>query len=177
MRTLCSKLLIGLTILSILACSTHEVDTAEGWCEQINGEDLDKKYRPAWAIEFSVSFNGDAIRDDYAGMLNTLYLENAKGRIPRMAWRVGTELHLVNPSSLFVVEPEKFIEEWKAGIDKAKAYTHEDPVDNCLYGTVAGLFDSLHIHSMTADALGIEWTDDVTVIMTDREKRLGENRL
>ena len=177
MRTLFSKLLIGLTILTILACSTHEIDTAEGWCDQINGKDLDKKYRPAWAIEFSVRFNGDAIRDDYAGMLNTLYLENAEGRIPRMAWRVGTELHLVNPSSLFVVEPERFIENWRAGIELAKIHGHKDPDLTCKFGTVTSLFDSLHIHSTTSDPLGKEWDDDVTVLMTDREKRLGKDRL
>jgi hypothetical protein len=170
-------LLIVITVFAIMGCSNHEVDTVEEWCEQINGVDLEDKYLPAWAIIFSVSFNGDAIRDDYAKMLNTMYMEKAEGRMPRMSWREGTALHLINLSSLFVVEPEKFIDEWRAGIEKAKAFAHEDPVDTCIYGTVASLFDSLHIHSMTPDALGKEWTDDVTVIMTDREKRFGEKRL
>ena len=177
MKTLCSKLLVVLSILTILACSTHEVDNTEGWCALINGEDLDKKYRPAWAIEFSVSFNGEAIREDFTDMLNTRYLENANGRIPRMAWRVGTELHLVNPSSLFEIEPEKFIEEWRAGLELAKKYGHEDPTENCLFGTATTLFDSLHIHSMTPDASGKEWTDSETVLLTDRENRSFPNRL
>ena len=94
-----------------------------------------------------------------------------------MSWREGTALHLANPSSLFVVEPEKFIEEWRAGLELAKVYGHKDPVSNCLFGSATSLFDSLHIHSMTSDALGKEWDDDVTVLMTDREKRLGKDRL
>ena len=32
------------------------------WCEQITGVDLEKKYVPFWAVLFSVSFDGDAIR-------------------------------------------------------------------------------------------------------------------
>jgi len=177
MKTLCSKLVIGISILTILACSTHEIDNTEGWCALINGEDLDKKYRPAWAIEFSVSFNSEAIRDDFAGMLNTRYLENANGRISRMAWRVGAELHLVNPSSLLAVEPEKFIEEWRAGLELAKAYGHEDPAENCLFGTATGLFDSVHIHAMTPEASDQEGTDSATVLLTDRENRSFPNRL
>ena len=76
-----------------------------------------------------------------------------------------------------MIEPEKVIEEWRQGIELDKERKHTDPVNICLYGTITSLFDSLHIHSMESDALGRNWTDKVTVIHTDREKRLGKNRL
>ncbi|MDY7035949.1 MAG: hypothetical protein SV375_07280 [Thermodesulfobacteriota bacterium] len=161
----------------ILGCAEHKVDTFQEWCEQISGEDLDEKYRPFWAVIFGVSFDADAIRDDYTEFLNKLHLEKVNNRAPKMAWREGTELHLVNLSSLMVVEPEKIIEEWKNGIELSKQYKHTDPATKCFYGTLTSLFDSLHIHSMESNAFGKNWTGKVTVILTDREERLGKDRL
>lgn len=171
------KLLPVIIALLFVGCADHKVDTFQEWCEQISGEDLDEKYRPFWAVIFSVSFDGDAIRDDYTESLNKLQLEKVENRAPKMAWREGTELHLVNLSSLLVIEPEKIIEEWKRGIGLSNQYKHTDPAKKCLYGTLTSLFDSLHIHSMKSDAFGKNWTDKVTIIPTDREKRLGKDRL
>jgi hypothetical protein len=39
------------------------------------------------------------------------------------------------------------------------------------------LFDSIHIHTMESDPLGRKWTDEVTVIPTGREERLGDKAL
>ena len=160
-----------------VGCAHHKVDTFPKWCEQLEGVDLEKKYRPFWALVFYVSYDGDGIRDDYTAFLNKALLEKVENRAPRMAWREGTTLHLVNLSSLLVIEPEKVIEEWREGINKSKANKLNDQGPLCLYGTLTSLFDSLHIHSMKCDALGVNWTDKVTVIPTDREKRLGKNRL
>lgn len=171
------KILFVGVICIILGCAEHKVDTFQEWCEQISGEDLDEKYRPFWALIFGVSFDGDAIRDDYTEFLNKVHLEKVNNRAPKMAWREGVELHLVNLSSLMVVEPEKIIEEWRNGIELSKQYKHTDPESKCLYGTLTSLFDSLHIHSMQSDVFGKNWTDKVTVIPTDREKRLGKDRL
>jgi hypothetical protein len=168
------------TIIFLLFCSgcaEHKVDTFQEWCEQISGVDLDEKYRPFWAVIFGVSFNGDTIRDDYAEFLNKLHLEKVGNRAPKMAWRKGTELHLVNLSSLLVVEPKTIIEEWGKGIELSKEYKHTDPTAECLYGTLTSLFDSLHIHSMQSDTFGKKWTEEVTVILTDREQLLGKDRL
>ena len=126
---------------------------------------------------FSVSFDGDAIRNDFTAFLNKTHLEKVQNRAPKMAWRDGTELHLVNLSSLLVIEPKKVIEEWRQGIELDKEHKHTDPANICLYGTITSLSDSLHIHSMESDALGLKWTDKVTVIRTDREKRLGKKWL
>lgn len=169
---LCLLLAAGLT-----SCSEHRVDSFSEWCEQITGVDLEKKYAPYWAVLFSVSFDGDAIRDDFVKFLNDNYMEKVQNRVPRMAWREGTELHLVNLSSLLVIEPEKVIAEWRSGIEKAKRYEPDDKGSACLYGTVTSLFDGLHIHSMKSDAVGRNWTDDVTVIPTDRKERLGDKVL
>lgn len=171
------KILLPLLTLFILGCSEHRVDTFPEWCEQITGVDLQKKHASFWAVIFSISFDGDAIREDYTAFLNKTHLEKVQNRAPKMAWRRGTELHLVNLSSFLVIEPEKVIEEWRRGIELAKEHKHTDPADICLYGTLASMFDSLHIHSMEADALGVKWTDNVTVIPTDRGKRLGNKRL
>ena len=171
------KLFVILLIILVAGCSDHKVDTFPEWCEQIKGIDLERKYRPFWAIIFSVSFNGDAIRDDYVSFLNKAYLKKVQDRAPKMVWREGTALHLLNLSILLVIDPEVFIDEWKKGIDLFKEFKHTNPTDICLYGTLTSLFDSLHIHSMEPDALGIMWKDTVTVIQTDREKKLGKNRL
>ena len=171
------KICLVIIAFSIFGCAEHRVDTFQEWCEQISGEDLDEKYRPFWAVIFSVSFDGDAIRDDYTEFLNKLHLEKVGNRAPKMAWREGTELHLVNFSSLLVIEPEKIIEEWRRGIELSKQYKHTDPASKCLYGTLTSLFDSLHIHSMKSDTFGKNWTEEVTAIPTDREQRLGKNRL
>jgi len=171
------KILFIIFAILVVGCAEHKVDTFSEWCEQITGVDLEKKYRPFWAMIFSVSFDGDAIRDDFAAFLNNAHLEKVQNRAPKMAWREGTELHLVNLSSLLVIEPGNVIIEWRQGIELDKEHKHTDPANICLYGTITSLFDSLHIHSMESDALGRNWTDKVTVIYTDREKRLGKNRL
>jgi hypothetical protein len=159
------------------ACSEHVVDTFPEWCEQIAGVDLEKKYAPSWAVLFSVRVDGDAIRDDYVKFLNDSHREKVQNRMPRMAWREGAELHLVNLSSLLMVEPEVVIREWRKGVETANRYEHESSADACLYGTLSSMFDSLHIHSMESDSLGRNWTDEVTVILTERKDRLGDKAL
>jgi hypothetical protein len=94
------------------------------------------------------------------------------------AWRgEGANLHLINLSSFLVVDAEKIIAEWRGGIDRANANKLEENADKCVYETIAGLFDSLHIHSMTADIVGQNWTDHVTVIDTDRKARFAKLKL
>ena len=124
-----------------------------------------------------MSFDGDAIRDDFVKFLNDSHMQKVQGRIPRMAWREGIDLHLVNLSSLMVVEPEQIIGAWKRGIEASKTFAKQDPRDQCLYGTVTSMFDNMHIHSMTSDALGRNWNDDVATIPTERAIRLGRGRL
>ena len=160
---------------NIAACSEHRVDTFHEWCEQITGVDLKAKHSPLWAVIFSVSFDGDAIRDDYVTFLNDAHMEKVEYRAPRTAWREGTELHLVNLSSLLRIEPEKIIGEWRQGIDTAKRFEHNNDADVCLYGTVTSMFDSLHIHSM--ERLALKWTDKITLISTERNERLGKEAL
>jgi len=155
-------------------CTEHKVDTAQEWCEQISGVDLESKYSKPWTFIFSVSFDEEAIRDDYTNMLNKLHLEKVDNRSPKMAWRDGTELHLVNLSSLMDIEPDEIIHQWKDGIEKAKIFQNSDPMEKCLYGTLFSLFDSLHIHSMQSDAFGKNWKDNVTIINTDRKEILGD---
>jgi hypothetical protein len=70
---------------------------------------------------------------------------------------------------------KKIIDEWKRGIELAKEYKHSHLADICLYGAITSIFDNLHIYAMESDALGVKWTDNITVIPTDRAKRL-ENK-
>ncbi len=155
------------------ACSEHKVDTFPEWCEQITGVDLAEEHRPWWAVIFTISYDGDAIRDDYVAHMNSLHMEKVQNRAPRMVWRENTNLHIVNLSSFLEIEPEKFIAQWRDAIEMAKT----DHAGICVLGTVTSMFDNLYIHSMTPDALGVEWKDSVTTIPTEREVRLGEKRL
>lgn len=116
------------------------------------------------------TYKPDAIRDDFARFLNDIYMEKVQKRAPRMVWRDGTDLHVTNLSGLFVVDPQDFISKWRRGIEIAKHQAGRNEADRCLWGTVFSLFDSVHIHSMKTDALGVRWTDSVTVIPTDRKE-------
>ena len=69
------KILLIILVVLVMGCAEHKVDTFQEWCKQISGVNLEKKYRPFWAIIFSVSFNGDAIRDDFMAFLNKTHLE------------------------------------------------------------------------------------------------------
>lgn len=96
-------------LLMLVGCSNHEVDTAEEWCEQISGIDLYDKYAPFWAVFPSVSFNAEAIRDDFVKLLNTSLLQKVEYRSERMAWRDGTDLYMENLSTLLVIEPDEVV--------------------------------------------------------------------
>lgn len=171
------KIICLFTIMGFCGCSEHKVDTVKECCEQISGVDLAAKYRPFWAVIFGVSFDKDSIRDEYTEILNKLHLEKVENRAPKMAWREGADLHLVNLSSLMAVEPETIIDEWRHGIELSKHIKEKDTVRKCLYGTLTSLFDNLHIHTFEPDILGKNWTEKITVIPTDRENILGKNRL
>jgi len=171
------KILCLLIIIGLFGCAEYKVDTVDEWCEQISGVDLGAKHRPFWAVIFGVSVDGDSIRNEYTEMLNKLHLEKVENRTPKMAWREGTDLHLVNFSSLLVVEPEQIIDEWRRGIELSKQFKHQDSLNKCLYDTLTSLFDNLHIHTMESDVFGKNWTEKITVISTDREKKLGKDRL
>lgn len=166
-----------LLVLFLSGCSEHRVDSFTKWCEHLAGVDLHKKYAPSWSVFPSVSYHGDAIRDSYVDFLNKTHLEKIENRAPKMAWREGAQLHLINLSSFLMIEPEAVIAEWRQGVEAQISGKETNPADICLYGTLISMFDSLHIHSMKADALGTNWTDNVTVISTEREHRLGERRL
>ncbi len=172
----------GIAALALVAtllngCANHRVDTVPEWCEQITNVNLQEKYQPFWAVIFSVSIEADAIRDHYVAFLNDTYMEKVQKRSPRMAWREGTQLHLINLSTLLVLDPSEFIAEWRKGIEADNANAIKDRGGRCLYGTLTSLFDSLHIHSIELDALGREEKDEITVLSTEREARLGKRRL
>lgn len=170
-----SVLIIALA--SLAGCSTHEVDTFPEWCEQIGGIDLEEKYAPSWSVIFGVSFDAEAIRDNYTDFLNQSHLQKVENRTDRMVWREGGNLHLVNLSSFFVIEPQRVISEWESNIRLSNDNKLKAPADACLYGTLTSMFDTLTIHSMEADALGVKWTDHPTEISTGRVDRLGNKRL
>ncbi len=121
-----------------------------------------------------MSFHHDAVRDDFVKFLNDAHMEKVQNRAPRMAWREGTELHLVNLSSLLVVEPEEIIGGWRQGVENAKAGQSGVGAETCGFRIVANLFDNLHIHSLKSDGLGIKWTETITVIPTDRKTRFAK---
>lgn len=166
-------------VLAATGCYTHKIDTFEKWCEKATGVNIERKYSPFWAVFFGVSLNDDATRDDFVRFLNATYMEKVEHRAPRMVWREGTDLHVVNLSSLMVIEPEKIISAWTRGIEASIKGSHKDPADICLYGVVVTFFETMTIHSMTTDALGVRWNDNITVIPIsplERVQRMKEQR-
>ena len=94
---------IPLSIIVILAlmtggCSKHVVNDLPKWCDYLTGLDLEEKYKPFWALSFSVQFDEDAVRGDYVDWLNETLLEQVDNRAQRMAWREDMELHMINIS-------------------------------------------------------------------------------
>lgn len=152
--------------LLLTGCSEYKVDSFQKWCELISGEDLKAKYAPFWIIHLSVTVDEDRIRNDYTFFLNRSFLKKAKYRVPRMAWRNGNELHIVNLSGLSKINPERMIDKWRHGIELAMAKKHTNPIDICLYETLTRLFESLHIHTMKVDEEDRVVQDVVTVIPT-----------
>ena len=155
-------------------CSNYRVDTFPKYCEQLMGVDLQEKYAPFWSVFPGVSFHGDEIRDSFTAFLNETYMEKVKGRIGRAVWREGVALHVTNPSALFEVDPEKFIEEWRQGIATDIAREKRREAKDCPFGAVTALFDAVQVHSPTSDALGIKWNDRVTVLPTWRQERFAK---
>ena len=163
------KLFIVLVMFFVLlfnSCYTHKIDTAQEWCEQISGVDLNDKYNPPWSLFFGVHISEESIRDDYAKILNDLYMKQVQHRIEkidRMVWREGKNLHMTNLSSFFiVVEPSSMVNEIKEGIEDSCNFKIEDKARKCLYGTMVTLFDKVIIHhySNVSDELWVRKGDD-----------------
>lgn len=155
----------------LVGCYQIKIDTVPMWCDQLAGTNLEEKYRPFWAVFVGTSIDAEAIRDDFVAMINKAQMQKVEHRSPRMAWREGTAFHLINLSSLMVIEPGEIIGAWRDGIEKAKTYSHTDKADACLYGAVVSLFDSMIIHSMESDVLGRYKGEQITTIETERAAR------
>lgn len=167
------RTVFSLSLLLCTACSHYEVNTTERWCEQLSEGELAQKHAPFWAVLPSVSFNGDAIRDDFVHFLNDTMMQKVQGRIDRMVWREGTALHIENLSSLIEIDQQEVISGWQEGIARAKTGQHPDTADLCLYGTVGSMFDSVTIHSKHWDAMGFKVvSEDTATSDTDRKKRI-----
>ena len=168
---LVSGTLCALAITSLVACYQFQIDTLQKWCDQLSVTNLEGKYRPFWAVFFETSIDAEAIRDDFVAILNGAHMQKVEHRSPRMAWREGTAFHLINLSTLLVIQHHDLIVEWRDGIEKAKTYSYTDKTDVCLYGTVVSLFDSVSIHSIELDDRGRDKKDQITTIETDRAAR------
>ena len=172
--TPCTVLMVLAGALTMTSCYTVEVDSWEEWCAQITGEDLYER-APFWAAIPSIRFWGDSIRADYGVFLDESLMEAVGSRADRMAWVEGTTLHVENVANLLVIEHDTIIAEWRAGIERAKAfeYVAEFDADRCLFGGIASLFDTVVIHSAEPDGFGWdeEWT---TVILTERRALLDD---
>jgi hypothetical protein len=165
--TVVSGTLLAMTMTLLVGCYQLKIDTVPKWCDQLAGTNLEGKYRPFWAVFVATSIDAEAIR----AMMNEAHMQKVERRAPRMAWRVGTAFHLINFSTLMVIEPGEVIGGWRDGIEKAKTYSHTDKADACLYGAVVSLFDSMNIHSTEIDALGRDKGDQITTIETERVAR------
>jgi len=162
-----SILLLATVLIS--ACSTHKVDTADEWCEQLQGIDLMAKHSPFWAVFPGIQFDGNAIRADFAKKLNDVSLDSVQHRADRMVWAEGTDLHVVNVASLNEIDPQEVISQWRTLIESSSTLpTQKDP---CVARSLLSLYDRVLIHTWVWDNLGqIVIRDDVTTIETNRRK-------
>ncbi len=160
-------LVLMLTILAIHGCSHHEIDTWEKWCEKMSGVDLEKKYNK-WGF-FAVSYNANAIRNDFTKKFNDIvvsdigikYLAGAKPdskviqELSRLrmigVWSEGYTLHIAN--SLLIKDDKLGINEFNEFVTKFKYYLDiksiRDRLDDfqyCLFGTINSFFDTVVLH-------------------------------
>ncbi len=170
------SILAFLACCLMMGCQQIEIDTLEKWCDNVSGVDLESKYGHFWAVITGVSFNDEAVRDDIARKLNVMWMEKAKGRTDKMVWREGMFLHVINPSSLWVVDKEDTIKFYREGLD---AYFKNDkmhPAERCLFGAILSHFNYVIIHNLDRS---LPWVnkDTKTIIDTRRDeysKRLGK---
>jgi hypothetical protein len=159
----------------LASCSNYEVNTTNRWCEYLlsaNGNFIEK-HAPWWAVLPGISFDGNAIRDDFVRVLNDAMMKKVDGRADRMVWRKGTDLHVENLSSLMEIDEEKVIAAWRRGITRENAGRFTDPADQCLYGTITSMFDSVTIHSKHWGSLRLKIvSEDKTVLDTQRRERI-----
>lgn len=164
-----SKLKTSLIVLGFLflsGCAKIEIDTFEEWCRWITQE----YEAPFWAIFPAYTINEESITEDYAVVMNDFMIQKfGEGRIQKAVWREGDDLHMVNLSGFFIIEPEELIGEWRDGIRQATRFMIKDPAKQCIYGTLVKHYNNLVIHSLKSDGLGMNWTDTETVITTHRE--------
>ena len=168
------RVLVLMAVGLLASCSNYEVNTTERWCEHLLSDGgLAEKHAPFWAVLPSVSFNGDAIRDDFVRFMNDSMMEKVQGRIERMVWREGPTLHIENLSSLMEIDPAEVINGWRSGIEQDTRGKLTDPADQCLYGTVTSMFNSVIIHTKQWDSMGLKVvSEDETVLDTERTKRI-----
>ena len=166
--------LIVTLCVSIAACTTHEVNTWERWCEQITGVDLERKYR-GWGLIFGVRYDVEAIREDFAKKFNTIAVSSVSSRyfegrpaddpvLSEMArlrligvWHESTALHWAHSYlSLEYVDPEvgfsEFASEIENNLERHRTLDRLRPRDEaeratmCIWGTIDGVFDRLVLH-------------------------------
>ena len=133
---------------------SYNVTTWEEWCSQLLGEDLNKKYNSP-----GVTFDGDAIREDFVKQYNELIIKLIANRYLSGAsqddevvkdmvrlkligvWREGDNIILRNEllSEGYVQGIDEF-EEWKLrfrdSINSAKNNEKMDDIQYCIFGTM-----------------------------------------
>jgi hypothetical protein len=161
-----------------LACSYHEVNTWERWCEQVGAVDLEKKYN-RWGAVFSVSFKGEAIRSDFVQKFNSMVVADAAQRhlagskpsdrvveeLVRLRmlgiWREATDLHWSNSllekdAALGLDDFRGLVTSIQNGLAEYRGRKNVSESDRCLYGTLDGVFDHVSIHGPDSSIVTID---------------------
>jgi hypothetical protein len=155
-------------VLPLASCSTYHARTAEDYCAQLTGVNLSEAHAPSWAVFPGVQFHGDAIRDSYVRLLDSLSLEKVGHRADRMVWREGLDLHIESLATLMQVDADSVTNAWHAGLQRGKTGRHEEG-DACLFGAISGLFDRVHVHTGIWDQFGYRIVKD-SVVSFDMER-------
>jgi len=155
--------IIGFLVYLVLICCrlSHTVDTWEGWCSQLLGEDLYEKYNT-----FVIGFDDAAIRDDFVQEYNQLIVDRITelylgGKKPKDdivvnelvrlkmigVWNEGNDLYLAN--CLLIIDNELGIDEFEVWANNFREFLdikrNRDKLDNfqyCIYGTINTHFEN-----------------------------------
>ena len=152
--------------IACVGCTHHEVNSWERWCEQITGVDLETRYNRRGGF-FAVSFDADAIRDDFVDKFSQVIVTQAASQylggvepenqvvqeLVRLkmlgVWRLQTHLHWANSLdeyALFLNSVESALANYRERLFDGERSSDLPFASRCFWGTLDGVFSGMTLH-------------------------------